>query len=80
MDLCEATHPTLDLRCELPLDHKAPAHWAEDEDGNPHAWVPAAPVDFDSYTVAELRKLAKQAGHTGYSNLNRAQLIDLLSS
>jgi small subunit ribosomal protein S2 len=35
-------------------------------------------LDLDSMTVADLRKLAKDQGKTGYSTLKKAELIDLL--
>ncbi len=41
----------------------------------------AAPaIDLSSLTVAQLKERAQKAGHTGFSRLTKAQLIDLLSS
>jgi small subunit ribosomal protein S2 len=33
----------------------------------------------DSYTVTELRAIAKDLGITGYSTLNKAQLLEVLN-
>ena len=35
-------------------------------------------IDYKSMTVAQLRELAKERGLTGYSSLNKADLIQLL--
>ena len=35
-------------------------------------------IDYESMTVVELRALAKDRGLTGYSSLNKADLIQLL--
>ena len=35
-------------------------------------------IDYESMTVVELRALAKERGLTGYSSLNKADLIQLL--
>ena len=35
-------------------------------------------LDYESMTVVELRALAKERGLTGYSSLNKADLIQLL--
>ena len=35
-------------------------------------------IDYESMTVVQLRELAKERGLTGYSSLNKADLIRLL--
>ena len=35
-------------------------------------------IDYESMTVVQLRELAKERGLTGYSSLNKADLIQLL--
>ena len=35
-------------------------------------------IDYESMTVTQLRELAKERGLTGYSSLNKADLIKLL--
>ena len=35
-------------------------------------------IDYESMTVVQLRELAKERGLTGYSSLNKADLIKLL--
>ena len=35
-------------------------------------------IDYESMTVTQLRELAKERGLTGYSSLNKADLIQLL--
>ena len=35
-------------------------------------------IDYESMTVSQLRELAKERGLTGYSSLNKADLIRLL--
>ena len=35
-------------------------------------------IDYESMTVAQLRELARERGLTGYSSLNKADLIRLL--
>ena len=35
-------------------------------------------IDYESMTVSQLRELAKERGLTGYSSLNKADLIQLL--
>ena len=35
-------------------------------------------IDYESMTVAQLRELARERGLTGYSSLNKADLIQLL--
>jgi hypothetical protein len=78
---CNTDHPTLDLQCQRSVNHEG-AHTTVDEDDNPHARVDAEPdatVDYESLTVPELRNLVKSAGITGYSSLNKQQLIALLS-
>ena len=35
-------------------------------------------IDYESMTVVQLRELAKERGWTGYSSLNKADLIQLL--
>ena len=35
-------------------------------------------IDYESMTVVQLRELARERGLTGYSSLNKADLIQLL--
>ena len=35
-------------------------------------------IDYESMTVTQLREIAKERGLTGYSSLNKADLIQLL--
>ena len=35
-------------------------------------------IDYESMTVVQIRELAKERGLTGYSSLNKADLIQLL--
>lgn len=35
-------------------------------------------IDYESMTTVQLRELAKERGLTGYSSLNKADLIQLL--
>ena len=37
-------------------------------------------IDYSSMTVVELRALCKERGITGYSSMNKSQLIEVLSS
>lgn len=37
-------------------------------------------IDYSSMTVVELRALCKERGITGYSSMNKAQLIEVLLS
>lgn len=53
------------VQLELPLEPVEPVE-------------PVEVADLEEFSVAELREIAKEEGHTGVSKLNKSELIDLL--
>ncbi|MBU3750987.1 MAG: hypothetical protein FGM52_11145 [Mycobacterium sp.] len=49
---------------------------AERED--PRSFRPSRSCAYEGWTVAELKKRAKQLGISGYSGLNKEELIELI--
>ena len=45
---------------------------------DPQSFRPSRSCAYEGWTVAELKKRARQLGISGYSGLNKEQLIDLI--